>query len=73
MNRLTLLGAALALSALAGCAEPPSMTSEGGIRVQDETSSATLYSVVMPDGTRCVALIGYQKGAVDCDFSEPQP
>ena len=59
----------LAVLLLCSCAEEPTPTKEGGVNVSNGLGEATLYSVTMKDGTRCVALIGYHKGGVTCDWS----
>lgn len=55
---------------LAGCAQKPEPTQEGGVRISDGGGAATAYSIQMPDGTRCVALVGYYKGAITCDWND---
>lgn len=58
--------------ALAGCSSGAEPTSDGGgIAVHGAGGAATARSIVMPDGTRCVALVGYYKAGISCDWSQP--
>jgi hypothetical protein len=39
-----------------------------GVYLSDGGGSAFVTEVTMPSGTKCVVLVGYQKGALDCAF-----
>ena len=53
---------------LAGCERATVLKDDGWMIVQDGNGSAGVKEIVLPSGTRCVALIGYYKGAITCDF-----
>jgi len=54
---------------LAGCGDkPPATTEKGNVLISGANGAAILTSVVMPDGTRCVALVGHYKGALSCEW-----
>lgn len=36
--------------------------------VDDADGTAVARSIVMPDGTRCVAIIGYMRAGISCDW-----
>ncbi len=47
---------------LAGCGNSP------GQDVTDGMGSGRVTMVRLDDGTRCAVLVGYSKGAIDCDW-----
>lgn len=58
----------LAVSVLvAGCQEPETKQVDGGVLVGGSGGSASLQRVNV-DGVWCIALTGYQKGALSCDW-----
>ena len=48
--------------ALAGC------TSENAIEVSSYTGGGEVQLITLKNGTRCAVLIGFQKGAISCDW-----
>lgn len=65
-KKLTIILAAIALC---GCEGKPETNEYGGVQVYGAGGAATASSIVMPDGTRCVALVGYYKAGLSCDWS----
>jgi len=63
--RLPLL---LIVTALAGCSYAPEETATG-ISVGAAGGSVEVQEVRLKDGTRCAVIIGYEKGAISCDWS----
>lgn len=55
---------------LAGCEGPPEQNKYGGVQVYGAGGAATATSITMPDGTRCVALVGYYKAGLSCEWSD---
>lgn len=55
---------------LCACSEKaPTPTAAGGVAVTDGNGGATVFLLKLPDGTRCAALIGVNKGALTCDWT----
>jgi hypothetical protein len=55
---------------LAGCGAPPNPKHYGnGIAVGGEGGSASIQEITLTDGTRCAILVGYEKGAISCDWN----
>ena len=52
--------------ALMGCSGPATVDREGVVSNGEGSGSITEYK--LSDGTRCAVLIGYKKGALDCDW-----
>lgn len=52
---------------LAGCGSSEFKTN--GSTVMGAGGSANVQEVVLSDGTRCAVLVGYQKGAISCDWN----
>lgn len=65
-----LLFVVLALAALAGCNPSVETTPAGAgwVQVSNGYGSAGAKEIEFPSGTRCVVLVGYYKGGIDCDF-----
>ncbi len=51
-----------------GCARSD-LPGEGGISVSNGMGSITVKEVTLSDGTRCAVAVGYQKGAITCDWN----
>lgn len=64
MNKVLIVVAALAL---AGCSK---LGTNGGTAVQGMGGSSSVQEVTLKDGTRCAVLIGYQKGGIDCGWTQ---
>ena len=63
-----LLVALACVALLAGCERTADLKSDGWMVVQDGQGSAGVREITLPSGLRCAVLIGYSKGALDCDF-----
>ena len=66
-NRVSIL---LAVLLLAGCERQPKTNDYGGVQVYGAGGAATASSITMPDGTRCVALVGTYKAGLSCDWGQ---
>lgn len=55
---------AILLLALAGCGS----NDPNAKRVSDSGGAADVKLIELEDGTKCAVLIGYQKGALSCDW-----
>ena len=63
-----LLAVLVCVALLAGCERAANPKSDGWMIVQDGQGSAGVREITLPSGLRCAVLIGYSKGALDCDF-----
>ena len=66
MKTITLIAASLLTVGLGGCAKTEA-TVDGNL-ISNGEGSATVTEHTLKDGTRCVVLIGYYKGAISCDW-----
>ncbi len=66
MKRLLLVAT---IAALSGC----TMTSPGAQDVSGSAGGAEVKVITLDDGTRCAVLVGYQKGAISCDWNRSTP
>lgn len=51
---------------LAGCG---AYADTNGINVSGADGIASVQEITLKDGTRCAVLVGYQKGAISCDWN----
>lgn len=52
---------------LVGCGMSQN-SSKAGITVTDGVGSAAVQEITLSDGTRCAAMVGYQKGSISCNW-----
>lgn len=38
------------------------------IRISDGRNDGTVQEIVLKDGTKCAVMVGYNKGAISCDW-----
>ena len=55
---------------LVGCESRPQppVTTPHGVTVPDTQGAASVHLIVLSDGTRCAALVGYYRGSISCDW-----
>ena len=64
-DRISILAAATLL--LAGCSYAPAETATG-INVTAGGGSGEVQEITLKDGTRCAVVMGYEKGAISCNW-----
>lgn len=70
MKMLFVLGVAILATGCARSDRPADVGPGDGIPVTDGMGSLTVKEVTLSDGTRCAVAVGYQKGAITCDWKK---